>query len=83
LFRFLSSDILERQKKELKFLLAWAIAVHKSQGLTLKNAVMELGKREYADLWQFHGSVPSKIFYLDHFRLRDLNMSTSVKGYSD
>jgi hypothetical protein len=52
--------------------------VHKCQRLTLKRAVVELGEREYVDLWQFYGSVLSKIFYLGNFYLRDLK---NVKGY--
>jgi hypothetical protein len=53
--------------------------VHKCQRLTLKKAVVELGEREYADLWQFHGPVLSKIFYLGNFYLRDLNIPKNIK----
>jgi len=33
---------------QVPIILAWAITVHKSQGLTLKRAIIDLGEKEYA-----------------------------------
>ena len=33
---------------QISLTLAWAVTVHKSQGLTLLKAVIDLGKKEYA-----------------------------------